>query len=132
MPKKKINYKKECWTLFSQYIRKKNADWQGNGKCVTCGVVKPWKQLQAGHFVDGRNNKVLLDERLVHPQCYQCNVPLKGNKIKYFEFMRSLGYTEKQLYKFGRLRYEVTQLKEADWIQAYNELKLKLMQEEIE
>ncbi len=43
--------------------------------------------MQAGHYIDGRNNTVLYDEKLVHPQCLRCNVFLKGNKVSYTVFM---------------------------------------------
>lgn len=43
--------------------------------------------MQAGHWLPGRHAAVLLDERNVHVQCYGCNVPNKGNPIKYWHFM---------------------------------------------
>jgi hypothetical protein len=56
--------------------------------CVTCGVRKPWKEMQAGHFIDGRNNAILFDELGVYPQCYACNCMKSGNKVEYFRFMQ--------------------------------------------
>lgn len=92
MPKtKKPNLKKlreKAWKAFSIYIRKKYADINENCKCVTCGTVKYWKEMQAGHFIDGRTNSILFDERGVFPQCYRCNCMLSGNKIEYFRFMQ--------------------------------------------
>jgi hypothetical protein len=80
--------KKEAWDAFSRMIRLKYADNNGYVGCVTCGVGKHWKESQAGHFLDGRHNSVLFDERNVHPQCVKCNMFMSGNKIKYYEFMR--------------------------------------------
>lgn len=80
--------KKIAWKWFSIYIRSKSADYRGYVSCVTCGVVKHWKQLQAGHFIPGRHNMILFDERGCHPQCYRCNIPLKGNPRAYDAFMR--------------------------------------------
>ncbi len=83
--------KKKAWEVFSQYIRRKYADVNGNCQCVTCNIIKPYKELHAGHFIDGRNNTVLYDERLVHPQCFHCNSKLPGclggNKVAYTLFM---------------------------------------------
>lgn len=79
--------KKRVWELFSKYIRLKYSDWRGYCTCVTCGVVKPYTQLQAGHFIPGRHNKVLFDERNVHPQCYSCNVCKHGDLLNYRDFM---------------------------------------------
>ncbi len=39
--------------------------------------------LQAGHFIPGRNNAVLFQERGVHAQCYNCNINLRGNTLEY-------------------------------------------------
>jgi hypothetical protein len=48
----------------------------------------PWNRgIQAGHFIDGRYNAILFDERGIHPQCMGCNVMLNGRKEEYFVFM---------------------------------------------
>jgi len=39
--------------------------------------------LQGGHFIPGRHNANLFNERGVHAQCYNCNVNLKGNTLNY-------------------------------------------------
>lgn len=80
--------KKKLWKLFSEYIRRLYADWRGYVACVTCGSVKHYKEQQAGHFIPGRHNMVLFDERNVHPQCYRCNIALSGNPRKYDKYMR--------------------------------------------
>jgi hypothetical protein len=80
--------KKKAWDLFSKYIRLKGSDWRGYGKCVTCDEVKEWKRLQAGHFIPGRRNSILFDERNVHIQCDGCNRWKQGNTVKYFRFMQ--------------------------------------------
>lgn len=79
--------KKKVWSEFSKYIRNKYAV---NGKvmCVTCGVWKDINEMQAGHFISGRRNSVLFDERNVHPQCYACNICKHGNTVNYFRFMQ--------------------------------------------
>jgi 5-methylcytosine-specific restriction endonuclease McrA len=81
--------KKLTWKTFSEYIRKRDADWKGDCTCVTCGTVKPIKEMQAGHFIQGRHNSILFDERNVHAQCYSCNVMKYGNSLKYYRFMES-------------------------------------------
>lgn len=83
-----LYYKDKAWEACSQYIRQKYADWRGNATCITCGLTKPWKQQQAGHFIPGRRNSILFDIRNIHVQCYGCNVRKQGNSIKYFRFMQ--------------------------------------------
>ena len=81
--------KKKCWKVFSLYIRRKYADpITGHASCVTCGVSKHYKELQAGHIVPGRGNSILFDERGVFPQCYACNCCNHGAIHEYIDFMK--------------------------------------------
>ena len=80
--------KKKAWKLFSEWIRRRDSDWRGMVACVTCGIIKDYKQQQAGHFIPGRRNSILFHERNVHAQCYGCNVMKQGNTVKYFRFMQ--------------------------------------------
>lgn len=75
--------KKIAWDAFSKFIRLRD-DLNG---CFTCPARKPWKQMQAGHFIPGRHNSVLFDERNCHSQCPSCNVFLHGNMIEYYPRM---------------------------------------------
>lgn len=92
LPKKKKSeslskLKAKVWKLFSEFIRRRNADWRGYISCVTCHKKSHWKGLQAGHFVGGRHSNLLFDLRNCHSQCYRCNCILHGNLIPYYEFM---------------------------------------------
>lgn len=82
--------KKKAETIFSLYIRTRDALKTTGGKesllCITCDRLYPAFGLgcaQAGHFIPGRHPSVLFDERNAHGQCYNCNINLKGNWVKY-------------------------------------------------
>lgn len=81
----------KCWDTFSIYIRTRDclrtANCPDYGYCVTCGAYLPFKSLQAGHFIAGRHNGVLFDDRNCHNQCYRCNMVLKSNPVAYELFM---------------------------------------------
>jgi len=87
--------KDAAWDAFSAYIRTRDClRFTGDpteGMCVTCKNSYPYKRLQAGHFISGRGNAVLFDERVVFTQCYQCNgnppYGKGGNYVEYFRFM---------------------------------------------
>lgn len=96
----KTKLKKDLWTVFSRYIRLRDAlDYQQNhpeyfgeplAVCVTCrrvGKALGQGGMQAGHFIPGRQGSYVYDERQVNAQCYRCNVELKGNWPEYLEFM---------------------------------------------
>lgn len=100
--KKKEEYTKTdwidwLWPTFSRYIRLRDClrttGRATHGKCVTCGKIKPMKQLQAGHFIPGRTDAILFDPKQVHAQCYRCNMKLQGMWHVYYKFMLSEGYT---------------------------------------
>jgi len=71
---------------FSKYIRLKNS-FMGEATCVTCGVTKPWKQMQAGHYESRGHYATRWDEQNVHVQCVGCNVFKKGNYTVYARYM---------------------------------------------
>lgn len=97
MPKKtpRQKAKEKAWVEFSRYIRTRDClRFSGSpdlGKCVTCNRPYPYKALQAGHFIQGRGNAVLFDERIVYSQCVGCNgnppMGKGGNYVEYFIFM---------------------------------------------
>lgn len=68
-----------AWKIFSEYIRRKDADEGGTTECYTCGKLLHWKyEAQAGHAIPGRHNAVLLDPEIVRVQCAPCNIWKRG------------------------------------------------------
>lgn len=74
--------KKKADAVFSRYIRLKNSV-GGCCICVTCRVLKPIKEMQAGHYIPRNILSVRFDEDNVHPQCPACNVFNKGRLDEY-------------------------------------------------
>lgn len=120
MPKRSP-YKKakdKAWTEFSKYIRTRDClRFSGNpdeGMCVTCKRKYPFKQLQAGHFIQGRSNSVLFDERITYSQCVGCNgnppIGKGGNYVEYFVFMEEEWGREK-IEEFRQLKNQTVQYK---------------------
>lgn len=84
-PKRKTRSQlvKELDKVFSEYIRRRD-----DGKpCVTCDVRKPWREMQACHYISRGKYGTRWDETNVHAGCYRCNVLLKGNYTEYALFM---------------------------------------------
>lgn len=128
MSKELGKWKKKAWKYFSIYIRTrdciKTTGSPEYGMCVTCDRRFHFKELQAGHYVSGRNNAVLFDEDLVHAQCMRCNVWLHGNLSAYAVFMYSK-YTKRQMAEFELLRAQVLPLKKHDYIEIAQRYKDK-------
>ena len=130
MPKKsdKQKAKEKAWTAFSKYIRTRDClRFTGNpnkGVCVSCRRPYDFKQLQAGHFISGRGNAVLFDERLVYSQCYVCNVGRGGSYVEYFVFMEKEWGREK-IDEFRQLKHDTKIYKVFDFQEIEQKFKDK-------
>lgn len=112
----KSGAKKKAWDAFSKYIRARDK------KCVTCGAVT---NLQAGHFIGGRHNSVLFDERNCHAQCYGCNVGKKGNMVQYYKFMFKR-YGQNVIDELQELDTLIVQYKTTDYLELERFYKEKI------
>lgn len=65
--------------VFSEYIRRRDSDENGYGKCISCGKVVHWKDADAGHFVNRKHNSLRWNEANVNLQCRACNRFDEGN-----------------------------------------------------
>ena len=73
---KKINYstaKKRATTAFQLYVRLRDSDVNGFGKCCTCSKIVHYKKADAGHWITRGDSSVLFDEVNTNLQCKQCN-----------------------------------------------------------
>jgi len=113
--------KKKAWDAFSKYVRLRDALNTTKTKdtllCITCG--KPYPSFgigcaQAGHFIPGRGNTVLIDEKFVFGQCYNCNVNLKGNWVPYRRKMVEL-YGEEGVRRAEDSRSKSKPIKSYEW-----------------
>jgi hypothetical protein len=75
--------KGKFWTVFAQYIRRR--DFLKYGTCITCGEPKTYEELQAGHYAPAGNCgfALLFDECNVHGECAYDNGFNSGHLIQY-------------------------------------------------
>ena len=104
----------ECAEILQRIVRIK-ASKNGYANCVTCGVNKPWQELQGGHFISRVKTAHKLLEENIHPQCGKCNGYLRGNMVAYTlymedmygrEFVEELLTTQNQTKKYSRPEIE--------------------------
>lgn len=78
--------KKKLDAVFSQYIRYRDGEIR-NGEwwcpCITCGIWKPLKSMQNGHFVSRSSTVLRYDEENCNSQCPSCNVFRHGDLYVY-------------------------------------------------
>ena len=73
------------------------ADADGLIPCFTCGVMRHWKDMEAGHYISRENRGVRWDLRDIRPQEYICN-RYEGGRPKKFRanLVLELGEAEVQ------------------------------------
>ena len=104
--------KKELDSVFSKYIRHKYSK-NGLVACYTCGVVKPIKQMQNGHFQSRKHLSTRWSEDNCRPQDVGCNVFKYGEQYKFGEKLKKEGidvealiFKSRQLQKFNKVELQ--------------------------
>ncbi len=75
----------KLWKVFSEFIRLRDSDGDGNSKCFTCDFRGDWKRFDAGHGIGRQHKSVKYEERNVHSQCKRCNGFEGGQQAIYKE-----------------------------------------------
>ena len=107
-------------TVFSQYIRRKDAI-DEIAECVTCGKKDHWSKLQNGHWASRRHYSTRWDERNCNVQCSGCNVFRAGEIYLYTKYLCSKygdNFPE-ELYKLSQKTVKFTDADLQDMINAY-------------
>lgn len=126
-----ITLKRKLWVHFSAFIRLRDSNNIGIGKCCTCSKEVRWtgpSSANAGHFFTKRGSPALLFcEEDVNLQCRFCN-KMQRNAISWDYFL----YMEK---KYGRKKIdELAALRKVDFkfTRPWLEEKIKNYQEKVE
>lgn len=92
--------------LFSEYIRRRDADCNGMVKCVTCGRLLHWKEGDCGHYVPRDRRAVRWTKTNAHFQCPYCNRFRNGEQSLHGMYIdRRYGKgTAQQLQDISRVR----------------------------
>ena len=114
-------WKAEAWKFFSIWTRLKYSDKNGYVYCYTCGKRMFWKNdgAQAGHFNQGRRNSILLNEKEVRPQCYECNYYYYGKQHEFGERLRKeIG--EEEFKKVKQQKHKTVKFTKKYWMEKAN------------
>ena len=117
MVKKTISkLKKELDTIFSVFIRLREATSEGIIQCFTCSRISHYKSgMQCGHFQSRRHHTTRWDEKNCQNQCVKCNLYEQGEQFrfgialdgKYGEgTSEELEFRARTIIKFSRIDYE--------------------------
>lgn len=114
--KRKVDLKAKLDTQFSLFIRARDAMPNGYAKCISCGKIHFWRELQCGHYMSRRYMSTRFDEDNCHAQCVACNMFNQGN---------IQGYRRGLLEKIGEKRINLIELKAMNSIRKYSDLEYK-------
>ena len=110
-------------TVFSEYIRKKNADSKGYVTCITSGRKFHYSEVDAGHFISRKEMSTRWHEDNVHPQSRYDNRYRYGKQYEYgLALDRKKKGLAKRLYKLSKetVKYSLNDLK--DLLEKYKKL----------
>lgn len=85
--KKKAYDELYLWPIFSQYIRLRDTDRNGTGRCFTCGRIVHWQGADCGHGIPRQHKATKYNEKNNHFQCKKCNGFEGGRRESYKEEM---------------------------------------------
>ena len=121
-------------TVFSKYIRLRDADDKGICKCISCGREYHWKKIQNGHYASRTNYATRWDEMNCNAQCVGCNRFKEGNKIWYRRALVEK-YGEDKVYRLEDKSLEKVSFKLGDYqkmLDKYEILVGKLLSKKLE
>jgi hypothetical protein len=108
--------KKELDTIFSLYIRLREATDEGLVQCFTCHKVSHYKSgMQNGHFQSRKHLSTRWDEENCQVQCVGCNLFKAGEQYKFSIALdgkygegtsQELQFLARQIHKVSRVDYE--------------------------
>ncbi len=111
--------------VFALYIRLRDCMPNGLGKCISCGKIKPYRELDCGHFFGRTNMATRFDEDNCHAECQWCNRASSDHLIYYQEnLIKKIGVA-----RFSTLRERAHSIKK--WDNADLERMIKYYTDEV-
>jgi len=108
--------KKELDKWFSLFIRIKESNEYGYVQCITCSVVRFYKDgMQNGHFQSRRFMATRFNEENCSTQCIKCNMYSQGEQYKFGLAIdakygegtaEELEFLARTIHKVSRVEYE--------------------------
>ena len=112
---------KKLDTIFSHFIRMRNANVNGYVECVTCGKHDHWKNMDCGHFMSRKFMSTRWHEDNCQVQCKSCNVFRYGEQYKY-----SVWLGQEKAEKLHQLSRQTLKLFDYDLLDMINIYKEKV------
>ena len=118
-------------TVFSKYIRLRDAMPSGMFRCISCGQIKPLEQADCGHYYSRTHMGTRFDEDNCNAECRFCNR---------FKADHMIGYRENLEKKIGSQRLALLSVKangihkfahfEIEQLIKYYRIRVEMLQKE--
>lgn len=112
--------------VFSEYIRRRDADEYGRVKCCTCDTVSHWAEMDCGHWLMRSKMGTRFDERNCHAQCRICNRHLDGEWVKHHDYIKARYDGEETISELGIESLGLRKWMQYEIDEMVKEYKLKL------
>lgn len=98
----KPNLGKKLDRIFSLYIRLRDVMPSGYVRCISCGQIKKFEDVDCGHFHSRRHMATRYNEDNCHAECKYCNR---------FSADHLIAYQRNLIQKIGKQRFDVLNMK---------------------
>lgn len=95
--KRKPNLVKKLDKVFALYIRLRDCMPGGYGRCISCGKIKSFEELQNGHYISRKNMATRFEPLNCNAECVSCNC---------FSADHLIGYRENLITKIGHAKFD--------------------------
>lgn len=95
--------------IFSEYIRRRDADSNGFIRCISCGKIVRWQDSDCGHYINRKHNATRYDETNCNAQCRTCNRFDEGN-IQFYRKGLIMKYGGSELEKLEIKKFNICKL----------------------
>ena len=124
----KSKLRDELDKVFSQYIRLKYSDENGYCRCISCGKIHFWKDIQCGHYMSRRYMSTRWSEDNARPQDTACNIFNQGNIQMYRRALsKEIGEQRVDLIE-ARARQETCKYSEFEYAAMIKDYKKKVIE----
>lgn len=100
--KKKVNLVDKLDKVFSKYIRLRDCMVGGYTRCISCGRLLPFEQMDCGHYFSRTHMATRYDEDNCNSECRACNR---------FAADHLIGYRNNLIRKIGEKRVALLEVK---------------------
>lgn len=97
--------------VFSVFIRLRDANANGYVRCISCGKIQHWKDVDNGHYVNRKHLSTRWHEKNCNAQCRECNRFDEGNPLGYSRGLEKK-YGPSVMVELDILKHQISKLSE--------------------